>query len=87
MTRSRTTASMVSNAEIEMRWVDAWNELLAIVADRSDVRCLLPDGQIVNVEICKGWLQDSVYKGFSVEVKPDWVLGQHGIVASRFSPA
>ena len=29
-------ATMVSNAEIEMRWVKAWNDLYDIAADRTD---------------------------------------------------
>jgi|GEM_PF-2485469 len=77
---------MVINSETEMRWIEAWSDLFDIVADRYDVQCLLPDGQIVNVETCQGWLQDAVYKGFLVEVRPGWVLGRRGVVASKSLP-
>src|SRR4051812_43638078 len=63
MGRTRTDP-MATNSEIEMRWVEAWNDLLDIVKGRHGIKCLLPDGAIVDVEECKGWLQDSVYQGY-----------------------
>ena len=77
---------MVSKSEIEMRWIEAWSDLFEIAADSNDVQCLLPDGQIVDIEACKGWLQDAVYNGFLVSVQRGWVLGRQGAVISR-SPA
>ena len=53
------------NSETEMRWVDAWNELYDIVRDRYDVPCELPDWSVVDVEACRGWLQESTYAGVS----------------------
>ena len=35
---------MVSNVEIEMRWVGAWNDLSDIVADRLDAPASYPTG-------------------------------------------
>jgi hypothetical protein len=75
---------MVSNAELEGRWIAAWNDLADIVGDRWDVRCLLPDGAVVSVEDCKGWLQSSAYDDWKVGVKEGWVLGKQGVVASRW---
>jgi hypothetical protein len=69
---------------IEMRWVDAWSDLYEIVGQRWDVRCCLPDGRVVDVEGCKGWLQESVYEGYDVRVEPGWVLGKPGVIASRW---
>lgn len=77
---------MASNAEIEMRWVSAWSDLCEIVGDRPDVRCQLPDGSVVGVEDCKGWLQDSAYAGFRVGVAAGRVEGRPGIIASRSMP-
>jgi hypothetical protein len=74
---------MESNAEIEMRWVDAWNNLSDIVGERHGVLCLLPDGSVVDVEACRGWLQDSVYGGFAVQLKSGWVGHKLGVIASR----
>ena len=73
---------MALEDDIEMRWVDAWNEVYEIAGDRWDVQCLLPDGQVVDAEACRGWLQDQVYAGWFVKVEPGWVLGKRGIVAS-----
>lgn len=75
---------MVSKSEVEMRWIEAWSDLFEIAADRSDVQCLLPDGQVVDLEPCKGWLQDAVYDGFLVGVQRGWVLGRQGAVISKF---
>ena len=77
---------MASNEEIEMRWVDAWNNLLGFVRGRPGVPCQLPDCTIVDVEACKGWLQQSVYEGYLVEVKEGWVGHLRGIIASRSLP-
>jgi hypothetical protein len=74
---------MPTNAEIEGFWIDAWSALYEIVKDRWDVRCLLPDGESVDVEKCKGWLQDSAYSGYIPTVTPGWVSGRPGVVASR----
>jgi hypothetical protein len=75
---------MATNAEIEMRWVDAWNDLYDLVRDQHNVKCQLPDFTVVDVEECKGWLQTSVYEGYYVRVEAGWVLGKRGVVASRW---
>lgn len=74
---------MATNAEIEMRWVDAWNALYEIVEQRRDVLCQLPDGVAVDVEACKGWLQESVYEGYLVQVEVGWVGHRKGVIVSR----
>jgi hypothetical protein len=77
---------MASNTEIEMRWVDAWNDLFDIVGDedRSRINCLLPDGAVVDFEGCQGWLQASAYEGYCLKVEAGWVNGKLGVVVSRF---
>lgn len=75
---------MASNTEIEMRWVDAWNDLYELIGSRSNVSCLLPDGRIVDVETCKGWLQESAYQGFEVKVEAGFIAGKRGVHASRW---
>ena len=80
----RPTRNTPSNAEIEERWIDAWNALDEIIGDRWNVRCLLSEGQVVSVDECQGWLQDSVYDGWRVKVEPGWVFGKQGVIASRW---
>jgi len=66
-----------------MRWVDAWNDLYDLIKGRSGVLCQLPDGEIVDVETCKGWLQESAYEGFELTVEACWIRGKKGVLASR----
>lgn len=76
---------MTSNAEIEMRWVQAWSDLYEIVGKSSDIpRIMLPDGQFVDMEACKGWLQESVYQGWFVKVDERQDKGKRVFVASRW---
>jgi hypothetical protein len=72
-----------TNDEVEMRWIEAWSELFELVGERRNVRCLLPDGVVVDVEGSKGWLQDSVYAGYQVKVGPGYVLGRPGVILFR----
>jgi hypothetical protein len=74
---------MASNTDIEMRWVDAWNEVYDIVRDQRDVPCLLPDWSIVSVDECLGWLQESVYQGIAVRVEEGWVGHRLGVIVRR----
>ena len=76
---------MAAADDVEMQWVNAWNEVYEIVADRWDVQCLLPDGNIVDPEVCRHWLQEMVYDGYCIQVEPGWVLGKQGIIASRWT--
>jgi hypothetical protein len=75
---------MIMEDDVEMRWIHAWNEVYAIVGERWNVQCLLPDGQILDPEACRGWLQEMVYEGWFVKVESGWVLGKPGIVVSRW---
>jgi hypothetical protein len=75
---------MVSNADVEMRWVQAWSELYEIIGEWPDIVCRLPDGQLVDVEVCKGWLQESVYHGWFVKVEEGQHNGTRIIVALRW---
>jgi len=86
MEEKQNSGPKATNAEIEMRWVDAWNDLLDIVGARRGVQCLLPDGSVVDVEQCKAWLQDSVYQGFLVQVRRGWVGHLDGVVATCSHP-
>jgi hypothetical protein len=75
---------MATNTELEERWIDAWNDLFDIVGERWNVNCLLPDGSIVDVETCKGWLQNSAYEDYCLNVDEIWIKHEKGIVVSRF---
>lgn len=75
--------SKPSNAELERRWVDAWNDLLDLTRDHPKIRCVLPDGTDVNVEACMGWLQESAYAGFTLSVGRGWHLGRRAVVVGR----
>jgi hypothetical protein len=52
----RESCALATNEEIEERWAEAWNDLFDIVGERWQFDCLLPDGLIVDVETCMGWL-------------------------------
>ena len=81
--RQKATASP-SNADLEMRWVNAWNEMYEIVGNRKDAKCRLPDGTVVNVEECESWLQQSAYAGFRLRLESGNVLGGLGVVVSQW---
>lgn len=76
---------MATNSQLEMRWVDAWNDLFDIVKGRKGINCLLPDGMIVDVEECQSWLQESAYQGYFVRVKAGLVEGKPGVIVTRWS--
>ena len=65
--------------EIEERWIDAWESVLRLVGERRDVKCLLPDGAIVDVEACLGWIQRAVYAGSAISVTTVWFAGEQGV--------
>lgn len=75
---------MTTNTELEERWIEAWNNLLDIAGERWKVNCLLPDGSVVDVETCQGWLQDSAYEDYCLKVNEGWVKGEQGVVVSHF---
>ena len=75
-----------SNAETEMVWVAAWNDLMDLVGDRHDVACLLPDNTVVTVEQCKGWLQESAYEQYSLALHETFHHGRKVIAATRSKP-
>lgn len=67
---------MSGNADIEQRWIDAWSDLIELAADDARMRCLLPDGEVVDVEAGKAWLQATVYAGAHVTVGRGWASGR-----------
>jgi hypothetical protein len=75
---------MSTNLEKEERWIEAWSNLIELVGTSWKIECLLPNGQIVDVENCKGWLQDSAFEGYQLEVSAGWVKGKRGILVRRF---
>ncbi len=75
---------MSSNADLEQRWIDAWNDLYDLASSQTNVRCLLPDGSQVTMEECKGWLQDSAYEGYHLNVETGWVGYKRGILVHRW---
>ena len=74
---------MTSNAEIERRWVEAWNDAYEIAGIARNVPCLLPDGSIMTFDECLGWLQASAYEGYLVQVEGGWVGHWRGTIANR----
>ena len=80
----RVLTDLANNEEIETRWIDAWNDLYDLIGKKSDIKCQLPDLKVVDVEECKGWLQDSAYQGYLVRVERGLILGRPGIVVSRW---
>jgi hypothetical protein len=77
---------MTSNADQERWWIDAWNDLFDIVGRRTVGRCKLPDGTVVDVEACKGWLQEQAYAGWKVGVRAGTPNEGVQVVASRWRP-
>ena len=73
----------MNHAEIQMLWVDAWNDLYDIIGTREDFPCVLPDDSCVTAEACRGWLHRSVYDGFTVKVTRGWHQGRPAVVVSR----
>jgi hypothetical protein len=73
----------MNRADVEMLWVDAWNDLYGIIGKREDFPCVLPDYTCVTPEECRGWLQRSVYEGFDVSVSRGWHEGRPAAVVSR----
>jgi hypothetical protein len=74
---------MTSNADIEMRWIEAWNLVYEIAGQARDIPCQLPDWSVVTLDACLGWLQNSVYAGYSVSVEAGWVGHRRGIIVTR----
>lgn len=72
-----------SNADQEMRWVDAWNDLYEVLGSR-DGPCRLPEGDLVDLETCQGYLQTSAYEGWNVKVEADELDGQPLAVVARW---
>ena len=75
---------MAIEDDIEQRWIEAWNDVYEIVGERWDMQCQLPDGQILDAEACRGWLQEMVYAGWFVKVERGWVLGKQGMIVSQW---
>jgi len=73
-----------NNAALEARWVAAWSALAELNVREGVALCLFPDGQTVDAEACRAWLQDSVYDGWQVDVASGWVLGRPGVIVSRW---
>jgi len=46
--------------------------------------CLLPECSVVDIETCKGWLQESAYQGYCLQVEEGWVRGKRGVVVFRY---
>ncbi len=74
---------MTANADTEMRWVAAWNEVYAIAGEQRDIPCQLPDWTVVALDDCLAWLQNSVYAGYRVQVAAGWVGHRRGIIVNR----
>ena len=69
----------LAKAEIEERWIEAWESVYRLVGERRDVKCLLPEGAIVDVETCLGWIQRAVYARSAISVATVWISGERGV--------
>lgn len=78
---------MAKNSVIEMRWINAWNDLCELAGNRSGIDCRLPDGRVVDIETCKGWIQESAYQGWEVKVESSFFSGTEGVIVSRWRSA
>jgi len=72
----------LSNQQIEMLWIDAWNMLHELSGNRWNTRCQLPDYSIVDMETCQGWIQDAVYDGRRIDLTDGWIQGSKGVIVS-----
>jgi hypothetical protein len=73
-----------TNTEIEMRWVDARNDLYDVFdGARAGGDCLIPVGAVVSFDEGKGYLQTSAYEGSRLRVEKGWHRGQRVAVLSR----
>ena len=72
-----------TNAEIEQRWVDAWNDLYDVFDGRAEGECVLPDGAVVSFEDGQGYLQASAYEGYRLRVEAGWYRGRRAAVLTR----
>ena len=74
----------MSNADIEMVWADAWNDLYDLTGSRKNIMFLLPDLTEVSFDDCQAWLQDSAYDGYKLGMKEVWYKGKKAIQVLRF---
>jgi hypothetical protein len=75
---------MSRNADIEAMWVEAWNQVYDLLQGRTNLPCIIEDGSVVSIDDCLGWLQNSVYEGFSVKIEEGWIGHRKGIIATRW---
>lgn len=73
----------MNNTEIEMEWIDAWNDLSELAGDRYDVVYLLPDWKEITLKECQGWLQTSAYQGYKLSVGEVYYQGKKALQVSR----
>jgi hypothetical protein len=72
-------------ADIEMRWIEAWNDLYKLIEDLHAYEIVLPTGERVAVEECQGWLQNIVYQGNLVALRRYTRKdGRHRIIVQRW---
>ncbi len=57
----------MNKIEVEMRWLDYWNELFDRL-DKSELKTVLrlSDCAELSLEDCKGWIQDQVYANLTL---------------------
>ena len=65
----------LSNSEIEMIWIDAWNDLYDFMKQYPEGYILIPKYIEVSKEDAEGWIQDTVYSGSGVKLTIDYYKG------------
>ncbi len=74
---------MMNNLSKELEWIEAWNDLDELIGEEWNLIFLQPDWTEMDLEDCKGWLQDSAYQGYHIGVKQVWYKGKLAIQVYR----
>ncbi|MGH1428617.1 MAG: hypothetical protein ACRBEE_11810 [Arenicella sp.] len=65
----------LSNTEQEMVWINAWNDLAALIQQYPDAFILTPDFTEVSKEEAESWIQRSAYESNTISFRADYFKG------------
>ena len=68
----------LSHTAREMMWIEAWSDLLEHL-DRAPLALINARGERIDVESCKGEIQDQAYRGFRAKLVPFQHRGQRAL--------
>ena len=72
----------LNNTDIEMLWIDSWNELYELIEKHNVEHLLLENYQEATLESAQGFIQDSAYEGKAVDFKVDFFKGKKSILVT-----